>query len=311
MFPDDGDAVDVLVQQAASALRQATETQVPFVMFNTELHGEAVRRLRLEMDLRDAVTGRDLELAYQPVVQVKGADGTDRAVRGTIVGCEALVRWQHAEHGLVEPADFIPIAEETGLITLIGNWAMGEACRAAADIAAALPGAFVAINLSAREFARPDLIDFVVATVEQGGAQADDIRLEITETTSVDDLDAASERIRQLQERGIQTVIDDFGSGHSSLTYLERLPADTVKIDKQFVDGITSDADEREFLESIVGMARSRHKVIIVEGVETAEQAATLTEMGCDLMQGYRFCSPLPLADLLALLQSGATLPTE
>ena len=302
LFPDDGDTVDGLVQNAASALRQAAEHEASFVMFNTELHAEAVRRLRLEMDLRDAVVDNDLELAYQPVV-----DAT--AGTGTVVGCEALVRWRHPEHGLVEPADFVPIAEETGLITLIGQWALDNACRAAAEVAAARPGTYVAINLSAREFARADLADSVAAALEQAGAQAADIRLEITETTSVGDLDAASERIRQLQERGIQTVIDDFGSGHSSLTYLKRLPAETVKIDKQFVDGITSDADEREFLESIVGMARSRHKTVIVEGVETAEQASLLTDIGCQLMQGYQFCQPLPLPELVALLRSGATLP--
>ena len=302
LFPDDGDTVDLLVQNAASAQRQSAESQASFVMFNTDLHAEAVRRLRLEMDLRDAVVDDELVLAYQPVV-----DTTDGA--GVVVGCEALVRWRHPEHGLVAPADFVPVAEETGLITLIGQWALDNACRAAAEVAAARPGAYVAANLSAREFAREDLVDAVVAALQHAGARPADLRLEITETTSVDDLDAVSERIRELQERGVQTVIDDFGSGHSSLTYLKRLPAETVKVDKQFVDGIASDADEREFLERIVGMARSRQKRLSRRGWETAEQASLLSEIGCQLMQGYQFCAPLPLPQLVELVRSGAALP--
>jgi diguanylate cyclase (GGDEF)-like protein/PAS domain S-box-containing protein len=297
VYPTDGTEVDELVQNAYSAMREAKKRNLDYLLFNPELHEQAKRRLQLEGDMRRALGEGGMHLVYQPIVDVEGR----------LRGCEALMRWNHPKNGAVSPNEFIPIAEESGLINIVGKWTLFEACKTAKLLAPY--GVYVSINVSAHEFSRAGLMEDIERTIKATGVKPGSIRLEITETTSMDNPDRAMSRMRDLRSMGLETVIDDFGTGYSSLSYLKELPVDTLKIDKAFVDGIVEDVDDRTFFESIVNMAKSRHKKLVVEGVESSEQVAIVSECGGDFIQGFYFAQPMPAEDIVQIAATETVLP--
>ena len=297
LYPTDGTDVDELIQNASSAMTETRKRSIRYLLFNPELHKRAKRRLQIESDMRRAISESGMHLLYQPIVDVAG----------NVCGCEALMRWNHPENGYIPPTEFIPIAEESGLINLFSKWTMFEVCKAAKLLAPY--DIYVSFNASAHEFSRTRLLEDIEGAIEATGVSADSIRVEITETTSMDNPDRAMSRMRDLRTLGIQTVVDDFGTGYSSLSYLKELPVETLKIDKTFVDGIVENVDDRVFFESIVNMAKSRHKTVVVEGVETREQVEIIAECGCDFIQGFFFAKPMPVEELIEIGESQTVLP--
>ncbi len=216
---------------------------------------------------------------------------------------EALVRWQHPERGLVLPAEFIPVAEETGLIVPLGEWVLRAACtQNKAWQAAGFPPMRVAVNLSARQFQQRDLIEVVDQVLKETGLEARWLQLEITEGMAMQDVESNIAVLRELREMGVQIAIDDFGTGHSSLSYLSRLPIDVVKIDQSFVQNLTMDPNDAAIARSIIVMAHNLKLKVIAEGVETDEQLAFLKEHGCNEMQGFLFSKAIPASALQKLL---------
>jgi diguanylate cyclase (GGDEF)-like protein len=246
----------------------------------------AQRRLGAEQALRRALDEGELRVHFQPKVSLR----TRRPM-----GAEALVRWQHPERGLVPPGEFVPIAEETGLVCPIGAWVLEEACRHAAAWRRARPGGhlLLSVNLSGRQLALPDLADTVAGVLERTWTAPTQLCLEVTETVLMEDVAGAVRALSALKEIGVQLAIDDFGTGHSSFSYLQQLPADILKIDKSFVDGLGQDAGSASIVTSLVNLARSLGMSTVAEGVERADQAAILHKLGCDLAQGYWFSRPL------------------
>jgi polar amino acid transport system substrate-binding protein len=296
LFPDDGEDKNTLIQNATSALNEAKKTEKDFILYNRELHKKSVAKLHLESDIYKAFGENQFTLYYQPVVDQ----------RGTIVGLEALIRWIHPERGLVSPADFIPLAEETGMIVSIGKWTLYAAAKQAFEWSKD-HDIYVSINLSAREFGDNNLINLVDGVLKSvGGLDPHRFKLEITETQGMANPDFTIEQMNRLQARGIELCIDDFGVGRSSLSYLKRLPARLLKIDKSFVDDIAHESTEREYLKSIIQMVRSRGKIVLLEGVATREQYELLKTMECDLMQGFLFSRPVPPDEAGSLLRRGS-----
>jgi EAL domain-containing protein (putative c-di-GMP-specific phosphodiesterase class I) len=242
--------------------------------------------MELEADLRSALQRNELELEYQPIIQLDS---------GKIVGWEALLRWRHPERGLISPAMFIPVAEETGLIVPIGHWVLDTACRQMRRWLE-LSGAemlTMSVNVSARQFQEPGLIDDIARVLDSTGVPASCLKLEITETAVMQDAQAAERTLRLLKRLGTQLAIDDFGTGYSSLSYLKRFPVDTLKIDRSFVDGLGSDAQDTAIVRSVVALAQTLELSVTAEGIETPGQQAQLRLLGCDFGQGYLFGRPL------------------
>jgi EAL domain-containing protein (putative c-di-GMP-specific phosphodiesterase class I) len=268
-------------------------------IFNAQLREEVVRRLELEHALRDALARDQFELHYQPIVDLE---------TGRVEAIEALVRWQHPERGLVSPADFIPIAEDTGLIVELGEWVLREACTEAAGwfpTDGASPPR-VAVNISPRQLADPDLVLAVTMAIAESGLDASRLSLEITESAVMEDFNNAAETILILNRLGIEIALDDFGTGHSSLAQLRRLPPlDVLKIDRAFIADIEHDPHAHALVAAVISMARSLELVAVAEGVETAQQLAILRSLGCPLAQGYLFARPQPAALIQALLSQG------
>jgi diguanylate cyclase (GGDEF)-like protein/PAS domain S-box-containing protein len=254
-------------------------------IFDEAMHARAVAALTLETDLRRGLERGELRLLYQPIVSLES---------GRTVGLEALVRWQHPERGLLAAADFVPLAEETGLIVPVGHWVMEEACRAARACreagAAPLP---ISVNLCAREFTQGDLAARMRALLDRHGLGADCLRVEITESLIMEDPEAAIARCVALREMGVGIEIDDFGTGYSSLSALRRFPVDALKIDRSFVLGVHERTEDTEIVRAIVSLAAALRLGVVAEGVETEEQAAALRALGCTLAQGYLFAPPL------------------
>ncbi|MBT3276344.1 MAG: EAL domain-containing protein, partial [Spirochaetales bacterium] len=297
VYPADGSEVDELVQNAFSAMAEAKKRNLSYLLFNPDLHNRAKRRLQLDGDMRRNLSEGGMHLVYQPIVDVEGK----------LHGCEALMRWQHPIKGFISPNEFIPIAEESGLINIIGKWTLFEACKTAKLLAPY--GVYVSVNMSAHEFSRAGLLEDIEGMIKTTSVNPESLRLEITETTSMDNPDRAMSRMRDLRSLGLETVIDDFGTGYSSLSYLKELPVEILKIDKTFVDGIAKDVDDRAFFESIVNMAKSRHKKLVVEGIESPEQVAIVAECDGDYIQGYYFAKPMSTDDIIQIAASETVLP--
>jgi diguanylate cyclase (GGDEF)-like protein/PAS domain S-box-containing protein len=255
-------------------------------VFDEAMHAQSMATLRLEQDLRKALERSELVLHYQPIVCLR----TNR-----ITGCEALVRWKHPERGLVPPGDFIPLAEETGLIVPIGEWVLRTACAQLADWSAkGLTPLDLAVNLSAREFRHEGLAAALAATLADSKVDPRHVTLELTESLLMEHTERTISILRDLNERGLQLSIDDFGTGYSSLAYLKRLPCASLKIDRSFVRDIHNDPDDAAIAIAIIRMAHALRLKVIAEGVETPEQRAYLKERRCDEAQGYLFSRPLP-----------------
>jgi len=281
---------DAALYRAKEAGRACTEAFYP------GMSAAALERLELEHDLRRAVAREELRVHYQPKVDLTS---------GQVVGLEALVRWQHPERGMVAPGAFIPLAEETGLIAPIGRWVLGEACCQLVAWQERHPGKaapLVSVNISARQFRNPDLAGEVAATLADTGLDPGLLKLEITETAAMAQLETSIATLAALRNLGVRLAIDDFGAGYSSLAYLQSLPVDTLKIDRSFFEDV---ARNRAIVRAVTDLAHGLGLDVTAEGLETAVQVAWAREAGCDRGQGYYFARPLPADELEALWAAG------
>lgn len=286
LYPEDGRNSDLLIRNADSAMYSAkTEGRNGYRFFTQDMNEHALARLALGSDLRQALTLGEFRLHYQPQVSPE---------TGKIIGMEALIRWLHPVRGMVSPVDFIPLAEELGLIVTIGDWVLREACRQnRAWQVQGLPPVPVAVNLSALQFLQHNLPEKIRAILEETGLDPRYLELELTESTFMHDAEQTIAMLHALKAMGLQLAIDDFGTGYSSLSYLKRFPIDKLKIDQSFVRHLASDPDDAAIARTIISMGHSLRLEVIAEGVETAEQLAFLETEGCDQIQGYYFSKPL------------------
>ncbi|MBD3305394.1 EAL domain-containing protein [candidate division KSB3 bacterium] len=295
VYPTDGDSVEALVKNADMAMYAAKEEHQGYRFFTEEMNRKALERMRLESNLRNALQDNQFVLYYQPLV-----DDHRR-----IIGMEALLRWHHPELGVISPATFIPLAEETGAIVAIGKWVLYTACQQAKRWHEKGQKEFyVAVNLSTRQFKEPDLVDTVIEVLETTGLPPECLKLEVTESGIMEDPEQAIIKMQQLRAQGIHFSIDDFGTGYSSLSYLKRFPIDTLKIDRSFVMDSTTNKDDQEIIKTIISMAHNLNMTTVAEGVETEEQQSFLTLHGCRMMQGYYFGRPMPADDFEQILQT-------
>lgn len=270
----------------------------PYQVFDPTLHQTAIQRLQLEIDLRKAIHQQELVVHYQPIVTID---------TGSLVGFEALVRWQHPQKGLVSPAVFIPIAEETGLITQIGHWVLKRSCQqlqqwqAEKCLSAPLT---MSVNLSARQFTQPDLVEQIDQILAETQLDPRYLKLEITESAIMGNAQAAAIVLQELRKRHIQLSIDDFGTGYSSLSYLHSFPVDTLKIDRSFIQQMGEDADSLGLVPLIINIAQKMGMTVVAEGIETQLQLDHLKALHCDFGQGFFFFKPLEADKISALLAS-------
>ena len=294
---------DTLLRNVDLAMYQAKAAgKARFAIFDARLEAQALERLELETDLRLALERDEFRLHYQAIQSL---------ANGRIAEVEALLRWERPGHGLVSPATFIPVAEETGLIIPIGQWVLKEACRQARSWQVQYPShppLVISVNLSGRQFQHPDLVADIQRAVQAANLDPRTLKLEVTESVAMQDAEATVGTLRALKALGIQLAIDDFGTGYSSLAYLKRFPVDTLKIDRSFVDGVGQDAQDTAIVKSVVALAKTLHLQVTGEGIETPAQAAQLRALGCDCGQGYLFARPVPAAGLSSRLALAADL---
>jgi diguanylate cyclase (GGDEF)-like protein/PAS domain S-box-containing protein len=295
VYPDEGGDLQTLLKNADIAMYRAKEQgKNNFQFYSAEMNQHTFERLALETSLRRAIERQEFLLHYQPKTDLRS---------GRITGVEALVRWRHPELGMVSPAQFIPLAEETGLIGPIGDWVLRTACAEARRwITQGTSEISVAVNLSARQFAREDLAQSITAALLESGLEPRFLEIEITESTVMFDAKRAVRVLQQLKDMGIRVAIDDFGTGYSSLGYLKRFPIDSVKIDRSFILDIPHDNDDVAITRAVIAMAHSLRLKVIAEGVETEEQYQFLRNHDCDEMQGYYFSEPIDAAALVRLV---------
>jgi diguanylate cyclase (GGDEF)-like protein len=296
---DDYHRPEDILRDADTAMYRAKQLgKARYEVFDQAMHARAVDRLGMERDMRRAVERRELFLQFQPIVSL--ADGSLR-------GFEALVRWQHPERGLIPPAKFIPVAEETGMIIPIGKWILGEACRQMSRwqrlsrLDAPLP---MSVNLSGRQFLQPDLLEQVREVLRETGLDPRNLKLEITETVVMENIETATHTLEQLRALGVELSIDDFGTGYSSLSYLQRFPVSTLKIDRSFVSRMTESDGTAEIVRTVAKLAQTLGMDVVAEGVETEGQRAQLSAFECEFGQGYYFSRPMDGDAAEALLLS-------
>lgn len=295
IFPDDGTDVDVLMQNADTAMYHAKASgRNNYQFFRADMNIRAARRRVVEDSLRRALKQDEFVLHYQPKIDL---------VSGTMTGAEALIRWQDPEHGLVYPAQFVPIAEQNGLIVPVGRWVLREACRQVqAWLDSGLRAVPVAVNISAVEFGHEHFLDGVARILKETGLDPRYLELELTESMLMHDAEASATVLEALKAMGVKLAIDDFGTGYSSLSYLKRFPIDTLKIDQSFMRDIATDAEDATIVDAVIGMGRNLKQRVIAEGVETHEQLAFLQDRQCDVGQGFHFSHPVSAADFARLL---------
>ncbi|HYH28338.1 MAG TPA: EAL domain-containing protein [Actinomycetota bacterium] len=294
-----GDSPEDLIRDADAAMYRAKEAgRARCELFDETMRNGVVERLHLEQSLRRAIAREEFRLHYQPLVSM----GT-----GEVLGVEALLRWEDPERGLVQPNDFIPLAEETGLIVPIGEWVLREACSQGARWRAlGLGDLRVAVNLSVRQLLEPSLAEVVEEALAQSKLEPGKLCLEITESVLTTDAEASVEALRALKRLGVQLAVDDFGTGYASLIYLKRFPVDVLKVDRAFVSGLGTDPEDSAIVAGVVGLAKTLGLTPIAEGVETERQQDALVSLGCDLAQGYLFSRPQP-ADAVSLSLAAAS----
>jgi diguanylate cyclase (GGDEF)-like protein len=281
------DRPDDILRDADIAMYRAKENgKARYELFDHGMHARAVSRLQLESDLRQAIEQKEFCVYYQPIISLQ---------TGRLAGFEALVRWNHPRRGLVAPADFIPVAEETGLIVPIGQWVLNEACAQVRQWQIDSPShrsLSLSVNLSARQVAQPDLLQRIKDALETSKLNPHCLKLEITESVVMENAEAAAQMFKQLRSLGVQLSIDDFGTGYSSLSYLHRFPLNYLKIDRSFVMRLTTDNDNA-IVRTISTLARNLGMEVIAEGIETEEQFQQLKMLGCEYGQGYLFSRPV------------------
>jgi diguanylate cyclase (GGDEF)-like protein len=291
LFPSDALSAEQLLRNADSALFKAKSTgREGYALYTEELTAHAQNRIEIGNELRRALDQQELRVYYQPVHDLQTSK---------MMGVEALVRWQHPQRGLVPPAEFIPIAERTGLIAEIDAWVMDQACRQMCQwLAEGRDLSFLAVNISSRLFARHELYEQVAKVLHDTGLDPSKLELEVTESAVMDDPEVALEQMHRLRELGLSLAIDDFGTGYSSLLRLKRLPVQKLKIDQGFVAGLPWDEDDAAIVRVVIALAQSMGMLVHAEGIEQKEQAQFLLDHQCDMGQGYWFARPMLAAEI-------------
>ncbi|NLX58064.1 MAG: EAL domain-containing protein [Phycisphaerae bacterium] len=298
VFPNDGADADSLMKHADVAMYRCKDSaHAVYRFFTSDMNAMVLEKLTVENELRTAIRDGQLCLHFQPQVDAR---------TGRLIGAEALVRWRHPQRGLLMPGHFITVAEETGLIVPLGEWVLHEACRQCATWPAAAPSSAVpvAVNISAAQFHRHGFHRMILDALAESGLEPNRLELELTESAIVEDVEAAAACLGELKAIGIRVAIDDFGTGYSSLSALRRFPVDRLKIDRMFVNDLTTSDDGATITLAVIAMANSLKLKVLAEGVETQEQIDFLLRHGCHEMQGYHFARPMPAEDFAAWLQS-------
>ncbi|MDH3461059.1 MAG: EAL domain-containing protein, partial [Burkholderiaceae bacterium] len=300
VYPQDGDSAEVLLKNADTAMYRAKELgKNTYQFFTEDMNSTAFAKLTLESELQKALERDQFVLHYQPKIDIHS---------GKIAGVEALIRWSHPEWGLMAPGQFIALAEEIGLITVIGSWVMERACCQLKQWRdAGLPPISMAVNLASPSFRQPNLVHQVGALLKCYDVDAKLLQIEATESIMMTDVVTTMKTLTQLRELGVKLSIDDFGTGYSSLSYLRRFPIDQLKIDRSFVIDMVGNADAAAIAGAIVSLGTSLGLELVAEGVETQQQACLLRDMGCRMMQGYYFARPVPADEIAALLSNGTS----
>ena len=295
MYPQDGKNGEELLMNADSAMYRAKAVgRNNFKFYSETMRTKSLHRLELENLLRAAIEEQQFELYFQPKVNASSF---------RLVGAEALLRWHHPERGTIAPSDFIPIAEETGLIIPLGQWVLSEACRQVSIWSKSVVGTVpVSVNISSHQFRDSGLVGDVLNAIREAGIRSRDLELEITESVLLQDVDKTLLELKALKEAGVSLSIDDFGTGYSSLSYLKRFPIDTIKIDRSFVKDLHQDTDDAAICAAILAMSQQLGLTVVAEGVETREQLEFLRRYKCDHIQGYICSKPMPADDFYALL---------
>ena len=286
LYPEDGEGPEDLMRNADLALYRAkAEGRGRYVFFTPALGEQAIRIAAIKASLRQAIAERQLTVYYQPKADLRS---------GEIIGAEALVRWNHPQHGLIAPSEFVPVAERSGLIGALGEFVLHEACAATAHWRRIGMRSFtIAVNLSPVQFRHQNVKALVEGALAAAGLPAEALELEVTETTLMQDADDTMRSLRSLQDGGVSVAVDDFGTGYSSLSYLKQLAAKTLKIDRSFVDGCAEQSEDSQIVGAIVGLAHNLGMHVVAEGIETFEQVTALQRMRCDAAQGYLIAQPL------------------
>jgi diguanylate cyclase (GGDEF)-like protein/PAS domain S-box-containing protein len=300
IYPGDGEDAETLIKNADRAMYHAKESgRNNFQFFKSEMNRQAVERQSLEGSLRHALERHEFLLHYQPKINL---------FTGQINGAEALIRWQHPDRGLVSPAQFVPIAEDCGLILPIGRWVLREACKQARDWQdAGLPFQRVAINVSATEFRAKTFLEEVSTTLRETGLEARSLDLELTEGVLMENAKSTASVLQALKRMGVHLAVDDFGTGYSSLSYLRQFPIDVLKIDQSFISQIPGEPNDSAIVRAIIDMGKNLKQRVIAEGIETQGQLALLRAWNCEEGQGYLFSRPVPAAQFAHLLQTGVS----
>ncbi len=302
MYPDDGNDAQTLLKHADSAMYRAKERgRNNFQFFTSELNAQMTERLELESGLRRALERDQFCLYYQPRIDI---------ATGAIIGAEALMRWRVSDTEIVQPGRFIPLAEETGLIVPMGQWALREAClQNQRWRAAGLLSLVVAVNVSLRQFQRDDFLYTITNVLQEAGLPADGLEIEVTESTVMHNAERLIDMLCDIKAMGVHIAVDDFGTGYSSLSYLKRFPVDRLKIDRSFVQDILFDKDGEAIVRTIIALGHNLGLKVVAEGVESAQQVDYLRNNGCDELQGFYYGRPMPAAEFEQLLRTGERVP--